>query len=55
MNKVDWNKNQKCNHPGHKFPTHLVIRGEKYTHVCPACGEKTTVYNPIRYRLGIYE
>ena len=33
-----------CNHPDHGFPSHLYIPfGKGYRHVCPSCGNVTTV------------
>lgn len=41
----DW---KLCLNPGHNFPTHLYIPpGQSYTHVCPGCGAKITVTQPI--------
>lgn len=37
-----------CNHPEHKFPSHLWIPfGKGYKHICPSCGNKIIVRNPI--------
>lgn len=36
-----WNQ---CKHPEHNPPCHLYIPpGKGYIHVCPCCGEKTTI------------
>ncbi len=33
-----------CVDPGHNPPSHMVIPyGQKYIHVCPACGKKQTI------------
>jgi hypothetical protein len=37
-----------CNSPYHKPPTHLCIPpGSKYVHVCPNCGEKFIMEQPL--------
>ena len=33
-----------CKHPEHNMPGHLCIpEGKGYKHVCPGCGNETTV------------
>ena len=35
---------KKCTDPDHSMPGHICIpQGKGYTHVCPSCGEETTV------------
>jgi hypothetical protein len=41
---------KKCLHPGHKPPSHIHIpQGKGYKHVCPDCGESTTIIPPQIY------
>lgn len=48
-NQANWFKHHKiCMHPQHKMPSHMVIKpGQSYTHTCPLCGQKTTVYGKL--------
>lgn len=35
---------KECMHPNHKPPGLIVIpAGQTHTHICPACGQKTTM------------
>lgn len=43
----DLPKEKSCKHREHNPPTHICIpRGKGYRHVCPGCGNVTTIIPP---------
>jgi hypothetical protein len=35
-------KDQRCRHPEHDPPGHIVLKPGTYTYECPACGQRQT-------------
>lgn len=49
-----WQIKERCTHKEHNPPGYIYIpQGKRFIHVCPGCGRRTVMENPITYHLDI--